>query len=500
LLGRFGQSQDLSVREFRVGGPTGRPALLAYLFEAADQQILDNHVLRPLMEPGAEAALAGARPLDAVRQSLASVHNTQVVTTLDATVDAILEGNAALMLDGTPGALTFTVNAYPNRSIGKPETEHAVRGSREGFTESITTSLGLLRKRVRHPNFRVKFFRVGNLTRTRVALIYLEGLTNPELLQTIRARLEALEIDSVLDSHTLEAFIRDHPYTPFPTIRSTERPDEAARVLLSGKALLLVDNSPFILTIPGIFVDFYQTMEDYAFGYWAASMVRLLRLVGWASTLFLPALYVALIAVNPEMVPNELALTIASAREGLPFPPIIEVLIIETLIELIREASLRLPQPLGTTIGVVGGVVVGQAIVAAGVISPLMIIFAAVTMIASFTTPVMEMGVPWRILKWFLVILANMFGLLGMIIGTALIFAHLISLSSFGVPYVSPFSPTQTRGLADTVVRGPLFTFRRRPAHLRPLSTEQIQPYEQPAEHPDLYKAQQAESKEPRKS
>lgn len=476
LLEGVGQSHDFRLREFRLGGTEGAPALVGYLEGLADQRRIDSIVLDG-PQPGG-AAIWSER-------------------TYESALDAILEGNAALFVQGSPEVLVMGVARLPHRSVEKPETEHSVRGSREGFTELLGVNIALIRRRVRHPNLRITKLRVGKWSRTQVAVVHLEGLTNPQIVQTAMERLNAIEIDQVEESHSLEVFLQDHPFTPFPLIRSTERPDEAVRSLLSGKVLIMTDNTPFVLGVPSVFMDFYQTMEDYVFGFWGATLVRGLRLVAWATTFFLPALYISLIAVNPEMVPNELALTIASAREGLPFPPIIEVAIIEILVELIREAALRLPQPLGTTIGVVGGIVVGQAIVAAGVISPLMIIVAAVTMIASFTTPTIDMGVPWRILKWLLIFLAHAFGLLGVVIGAAMIFGHMANLTSFGVPYLSPFSPLHVKDLKDTLVRAPLPSLKRRPSYWHALQNQKLASHEQPAKHPNLREGTKPTEMEP---
>jgi spore germination protein KA len=490
LMTAIGQSDDFRLREFRLGGPGGVSALLAYLKGMADPQVIDESILLPLMRQGNVAGEAGPQASLIIEESLANRAGIKRDRSYQAALHEILEGNVALFVEGSPEVLIVSAAKFPYRSVGKPETEHSSRGSREGFTEVLDLNIALIRRRIKHPNLRVTMLRVGVWSRTQVAVVHMEGLTNPQIVETAVKRIKAIEIDQVQDSHSLEAFLKDHPFTPFPLIRSTERPDEAARVLLAGKVLILTDNTPFVLSAPSILIDFYQTTEDYVFGFWAATFVRLVRLAAWAITFFLPSLYIALIAVNPEMVPNELALTIASAREGLPFPPIIEVWIIETLMELIREAALRLPQPLGTTIGVVGGIVVGQAIVAAGVISPLMIVVAAVTMIASFTTPTIDMGYPWRILKWLLIILAHMFGLLGVIVGAALVFGHMTSLTSFGVPYLTPFAPLAMRDLKDTVVRTPLFSFSKRPTHLRARQERKLTPYRQPTEHPDLRQGQ----------
>jgi spore germination protein KA len=490
LKGGIGKSDDFRMREFRLGGPVGRRALLAYLAEIVAEDSVEEQVIAPLLARGEQAAGAGPQAAAVAEASLISGCNVSRTSTYRDVLRVILEGNVALFIDGAPEILLLGASRMPHRTIDKPETEHATRGSREGFTDMLGINIALVRRRIKHPKLRVRIIRLGYWSRTKVAVLHVEGLTNPAIVKAVMARLRRIRVDQFQESQPLEGHLKDNPYTPFPTLRATERPDEAARVLLAGKVLIMADNTPFVLSVPSTLGDFYQTMEDYGFNYWGASLVRVLRFIGWMLSLYLPALYIAMIAVNPEMVPNELALTIAGAREGLPFPPLVEVVIIEVAVELIREAALRLPSPLGTTIGVVGGVVVGQAIVAAGVISPLMLIVAGITLIASFTTPVLDMGFPWRILKWLLVLLANMFGLIGIIVGSALILSHLSSLTSFGVPYLSPFSPLQVQDLSDSLVRAPFISMRRRPVQNRSLQPVKGRPYRQPAEAPSLRAAE----------
>jgi spore germination protein KA len=490
LQASVGQSDDFFFREFRLGSPQGPLVLLAYFNGMVDDAALDQQVIRPLMEHGGVAAGAGEGAARIIAESLASRLNLSLVRRYENGVKGLLDGDAVLFVEGCAEFLLIAAQGFPVRAIDKTETEHTVRGPREGFTEVLSTNLTLIRRRVRHPDLRVQIIRVGRRTRTRVAVCHVEGIANPAVVDEALRRIKAIEIDELQGTHMLEEFIADNPYTPFPLVRSTERPDEASRQLLAGKVVILTENSTSSMAVPSVLVDFYQTMDDYYFSYWGATMLRMIRFIGWILGLFGPSVYIALLAVNPEMVPNELAITVSGAREGLPFPPIVEVFVIEVLIELIREAALRLPVPLGTTIGVVGGVVVGDAIVSAGLISPMMIIFAATTMLASFTSPTLDIGFTWRALKWLLVLLATLFGLMGVIVGSCMIAAHMASLMSFGVPYLTPFSPLRVRDLSDTLVRAPFWMRRLRPARHRTLDNQRLAPYEHADETPDLYAGQ----------
>jgi len=487
--GRIGQSSDFRYRNIRLG-PKGPAAMLVYLEGMIDGTAVDEQILQPAMQNGPALVQDLPNAARTLEQSLTSRAAVRRTSDLRKAERGVLDAQTCLIVDGCPELLLLGVQKFPQRAIEKPSTEHSVRGSREAFTEVLMTNLTLVRRRVKDPNLRVKALQVGSRSQTWVAVCYIEKLTNPAVVEEVLRRLKRIRIDGLQGVQTLEEFLVDHPSTPFPLLRSTERPDEVARQLLSGKVVILADNSPFSLSAPSVLLDFYQTMDDYHFGFWGASMIRLVRFIGWLLTLYLPAVYIALIAVNPEMLPHKLALTVAAAREGLPFPPIMEVLVIEVLLELIREAALRLPQPLGTTIGVVGGIVVGEAIVSAGLISPLMIIFAATTMLASFTSPTLDVNFAWRLMKWLLIALAQVFGLMGIIVGSVVLFGHLAALTSFGVPYLAPVAPLTKEDLGDTIVRLPYWALRFRPRHLRPLDRRRAAAYDHPVQTPDLEGAQ----------
>lgn len=491
LQGELGRSDDFRLRRFRLGGPDGPRVLMGYLDGMIDEKGIDDRVISPLMKA---KQMAKAPVQELAYQADVSLTARSLVRrsrNLGTAVQVVLDAGVVLFFDGCPEILFIAASGYPTRGIDKPETEHAVQGPREGFTESVAINLTQVRRRLKHTDLRVKFIEVGTRSHVRVAVLHIDGLTNPAVVDEVTRRLDNIQIDHLQGPGMVMEYLNDHPWTPFPMLRTTERPDEVARQLVEGKTIILMDGHPFAVAAPSVLMDFYQTMDDYHFGFWGASAVRLVRFFGFIISLFMPAIYIALIAVNPEMVPNELALTIAATREGLPFPPVIEVLIIELLIELIREAALRLPQPLGSTIGVVGGVVVGQAIVQAGIVSPLIIIFAATTMLASFTSPTMDIGFTWRILKWFLVILANGFGVVGIIVGSSCVIAHMAALSSFGVPYLSPFGPLRVRDLGDTIVRLPFIIERKRPSHLRTLDEQRQGSYQHPEQLASLERSQQ---------
>lgn len=491
LVNAFGGSDDFRMRRFRAGGPNGPKTLLAYVDGMIDEKGIDDRVISAIMK-ATELTQAPVTDLAYMADvSLAARSMVQRGRKLGRSVQVLLDAGVVLFFEGCSEFLMIAASGYPTRGIDKPETERSLLGPREGFNEGLHIALTQIRRRVKHADLRVQFLEIGLRTHVRVAVIHIEGLTNPEVVEEVVRRLKNLEIDHLQGHGMLKEYLSDHPWTPFPLLRTTERPDEATRQLTQGKALIMIDGHPFVTAAPSVLIDFYQTMDDYHFNYWGGSAVRLVRFIGWVLALFMPPIYIALIAVNPEMVPNELAITVAGAREGLPFPPIVEVLIIEILIELIREAALRLPQPLGSTIGVVGGIVVGQAIVEAGLVSPLIIIFSATTMLASFTSPTQDIGFTWRILKWLLIVLAHTFGLMGLIVGACCIFAHMASLSCFGVPFLAPVGPLRLRDLGDTIVRMPFFMAKKRPAHLRPLDEVRQESYEHPEQFPDLYAAQQ---------
>jgi spore germination protein KA len=334
----------------------------------------------------------------------------------------------------------------------------------------LDTNLSLLRYRLPTPDFRVKTLRLGRVTKSKVAVCYLDGIVNPQLVEEVLHRLSIVDIDGVLDAGYLEQFIEDNHYSPFPQIQNTERPDKAVANMLEGRVIIMVDGSPFALMMPIVFSQLYQTVEDYSERFLLSSFIRLARLVALVFSLIFPSLYVALISFNPELIPTAFAVAVSGARSGVPFPAVIEVLVMEVSMEVLREATLRLPQQVGGALSIVGVLVIGQAAVSAGFVSPITVVIIALTTIGSFATPAFNVALALRMLRFPLILLAGIFGLYGVMIGLIVIANHMLSLKSFGVPYMSPIVPGNAQGMKDTLTRFPLWFMPKRPAFLHTLN------------------------------
>lgn len=464
----LGESDDFIIRRLCMFG--NQPAVVMYFPDLIDKQYMNDHILKPLMATSSQDYdIAVKRSMkEFLLDDTLYACEGRTETQVHEIIQAIVEGNTVLLVDGVADAFVFSTRHVDKRSITQPETEQVIRGAREGFIEMLGTNLALLRYRLPTPDLKVKTIRIGRITKSKVALCYIDGIVNPALVEEVFRRLSLIDIDGVLDVGYLEQFIEDNHLSPFPQIQNTERPDKAVANLLEGRVVLLVDGSPFALILPTVFSQFYQTIEDYSERYLLVSFIRLARLVALIFSLIFPSLYVALISFNPELIPTEFAVAVAGGRAGVPFPSVIEVLIMEISMEVLREATLRLPQQVGGALSIVGVLVVGQAAVAAGFISPITVVIIALTTIGSFATPAYNAALALRLLRFPLVILSGIFGLYGVMIGLILIANHMLSLKSFGIPYMSPVVPGNFQGMKDTLVRLPLWFMPKRPALLQP--------------------------------
>jgi spore germination protein KA len=462
----LGENDDFIIRRFCIF--YDQPAVVMYFPDLIDKQYLNDHILKPLMLTSSQDfTKAVSRPMkEFLLNDILYACEGRTETGLNEIIQAIVEGKTVLLVDGVTDAFIFSTRHVDKRSITQPETEQVIRGAREGFIEMLGTNLALLRYRLPTPDLRIKTIRIGRITKSKVALCYIDGIVNPALVEEVFRRLSLIDIDGILDVGYLEQFIEDNHLSPFPQIQNTERPDKAVANLLEGRVILLVDGSPFALILPTVFSQFYQTVEDYSERYLLVSFIRLSRLVALVFSLIFPSLYVALISFNPELIPTEFAVAVAGGRAGVPFPSVIEVLIMEISMEVLREATLRLPQQVGGALSIVGVLVVGQAAVAAGFISPITVVIIALTTIGSFATPAYNAALALRLLRFPLVILSGIFGLYGVMIGLILIANHMLSLKSFGVPYLSPLVPGNFQGMKDTLARLPLWSMPKRPALL----------------------------------
>lgn len=448
----FKHCSDVVFRELHISHELN--GLLIFIDGIVKSEELHDNAIRPLLFQILNQEHKKITP-DMVEKDTITLSQLSSVKKFSETLDAILAGNAALILDGYQEALILNARGGERRGVEEPTTESVIRGPREGFTENIRVNTGLLRFKIKSPKLKTESLTIGEHTRTNIVLAYIEGLADPKVLQEVQARLNSIHIDGILESGYIEELIEDEPFSPFPQLHYTERPDSVAAQLLEGRFAIFVDGTPFVLTGPVVFWQFLQATEDYYDRFFIGSFIRWLRFFFFFIALFLPAIYIATVTFHQDMLPTTLLLSIASARESIPFPALLEALIMEISFEALREAGIRLPKTIGQAVSILGALVIGQAAVEAGIVSAPMVIIVSLTGIASFTIPRFNMAISIRMLRFPLMILAGFFGLFGIIIGTVWIAIHLCHLRSFGVPYMSGIAPLQKNELKDIFIRVP---------------------------------------------
>lgn len=470
LKDKLEDCDDIVYREFRVGNRQQFRFVLVYVDGLIDRDMIDQEVLNSLMLQARQANLSpGILTGDVFSLALRSALTTGEVKEeeyIDKSMISLLSGDSLVLVDGFKKVLVIGSKGWPSRGVQEPQTEVVIRGSRDGFTETMRVNTALLRRRLRDPNLKIKQIKVGVRTRTDIAIAYMDNIVDKNVLEQVENRLESINIDAVLESGYLEEFIEDSWHSPFPQVQNTERPDRVAAALLEGRVAIITDNTPFVLLVPVTLNILFQSAEDYYERWFIGSFIRILRYVSALISLVLPAGYIAITSYHPGLMPSDLALYIAGTRIGVPFPAFLEAVIMELTLELLREAGVRLPGPIGQTIGIVGGLVIGQAAVQAGLVSPIMVIVVAITAISSFALSSYSIGISFRILRFALIIFSAVLGLYGLMLGLLIILVHLCSLKSFGIPYLSPLVGNTYYELEDSFIRVPLITMHRRPKTL----------------------------------
>lgn len=453
----------------------GRTLLLFYIEGMIDAELLHQQLVSPLQKSSLSKLPApGEDPISYLKESVIPNCSGKVVTEMSAVTKHLLSGHAALLVEGISQGLVISLQGWKARSIDDPQGESYIRGPREGFTEDIRINTTLIRRRLQTNRLKVESFTIGELSNTKVELLYIDGVASETILEEARKRISRIQIDGILESGYIEEMIEDTPYTPFPQIQNTERPDVTAACLLEGKLAILVDGTPFVLLLPYTFWSGLQSGEDYYERFIIATLIRWVRYLFLFIALLFPSLYVAVTTFHQEMIPTNLLLSISEAREASPFPALVEALIMEVTFEALREAGVRLPKQVGSAISIVGALVIGQAAVQAGIVSAPMVIIVSLTAIASFTIPRFSFAVSIRILRFPLILLAGTLGLYGITIGLIGILIHLNSLRSFGVPYLYPIAPISWSELKDVAVRAPIWKMNRRPRPTAPVNRTKI--------------------------
>ncbi|MCW3489297.1 spore germination protein [Dethiobacter alkaliphilus] len=471
---RLGESNDVVIRQITSSNHRLDFAVV-FIDGLSDKKMIHDHIIRPIQSDNVvsrysqELTLNNA--LDLLQSHITSSSEVMVVGTLNEAIKFVLNGDTALLIDGEEKILIYGTREWQMRAVDEPETESAVRGPREGFTETLRVNTSLLRRRIRHENLRLETMLAGRRTGTEIILAYINDIANPQTLDEVRKRVAAIDTDSILESGYIEEFIEDVPLSIFPQIEHTERVDKAASAILDGRILIMVDNTPHALIVPTTFFQFLQASEDYYERPYVGLALRILRLFVLNIALMLPALYVAIVTFHQEMLPTPLLLSILAARAGIPFPAVAEALIMEAMFEVLREAGVRLPKTVGQAVSIVGGLVIGDAAIRAGIVSPAMVIVVATTAISTFAIPAFNASITLRILRFPLIVLGGIMGLYGVIFGLLIILIHLAGLQSFGVPYLSPLVHGTLPDMAKTFARPFWWMTGKRPHELKPQDT-----------------------------
>lgn len=460
----FKDCADVVKRKFTLGTDNVVDVYVVYVDNMVNKELLEMTTLQPLFRKLEQ--MPSENQFEYIKESGLQTVDLSEVITISQVIDKVLSGDTVILIDGYDKALGVSVRGAANRGVPTSENEVSVRGSKESFSEAFHINRVLLRRRIKDTNFKIKQFVVGTRTKTNVAICYLEDVAKPEVVADIEKRLSNFIIDGIFDSGMLEQLTERNVYSPFPEFQSTERPDKAASAILEGRVTILVDNSPLALLLPTTLNSFFQASDDSYSRWEVATFTRVLRYLGALLSIALPGLYIAVINYNAEVLSSSMALSFAAARSGVPFSVMFEVIMMEVAFQMLLEAGIRLPGPMGSTLGIVGGLIIGDAAVNANLVSPIVVIVIALTAISAFTVPNEPFASAFRVVRYLIIVLSAFLGLYGFVLGIMILLIHLGGLKSFGMPYMVPFAASGINEGTDTkdaIIRFPLRMLKRRP-------------------------------------
>ncbi|KOS02601.1 spore germination protein [Paenibacillus polymyxa] len=467
----IGENSDVHFREFVVKKYHVR-SVLVFIEGMQDEKLMSKQVLEVLMYEGQQDPQRPQEQQESIsntfiKENLMPLTQISEVADMEDLQESILLGHTALLIEGMKGALLVGSPNGAIRSVNEPTSEALLRGPRIGFTEVLSENTSMLRRQGLNKSLEMKKFQVGSRIKKDLVVAYIKDIVNPDLLEEVNRRISKIDMDFLAESGYVEQLIEDNYLSPFQQAHNTERPDRVINALLEGRIAILLDGTPFALIVPVTFSMLLQSPEDYYERWIPGTLLRLLRFSGAFIALMGPALYISFISFHPGLIPTKLVISIIETRQGVPFPSVIEVMILEISIEILREAGIRLPKPIGPAMGIVGGLVIGDAAVNAGIVSPFLVIVVSVTAISSFSIPTYSAGITLRILRFAGMVFAAILGMFGTILFFLLICIHLTKLKSFGVPYVTPFSPMRLSDWKDVYIRAPISMMKRRPVMMK---------------------------------
>jgi spore germination protein KA len=438
-------TEDLKIQMHVFNNQT---CALLYLEALVSTELIQTSIIKPLLE-------SNSGDVEQFVHSIEVAKSSNVVQI----GKYLLDGFCIAVTGNDSAAFMMPVAQSQGRSIQEPRTEQIIKGSHEGFIESLSTNIYLLRNRIKSPKLKVKYLTLGSVTNTKVAVIYMDNIADPKIIEECLKRISAIDLDYLYSVGNIDEMIEEHPLSPFPQTIQTERPDRAVAYLIEGKITVIVDGSPSVLVLPITFFSFYQSPDDYNSRWLIGSFFRFIRLISFILATCLPAIYIAIVSYHSEVLPIGILYSVKVSLSYVPLTPILEALFMQIILELLKEAAIRLPSPIAQTIGIVGGLVIGTAVVEAQLVSHTMIVVIGLTAIASFATPLNEFGTSLRILGFPTMLAAALFGFFGISIMMMLIFIHLCKIETLGIPYFTPFGPfDRKKNIKDIFLRLPIWT------------------------------------------
>ncbi len=462
----MGKSGDIKMREFTVLiNEHNRDAIIFFIDGLVDKQLVNDSILNPLMIKSREISIKSFKDIPMALLPYSETKQTDVLGEL---LFDINFGSVILLIDGIKKAFSIDAKGWEHRGIDSPKTERIIRGPNDSFSEQLRENTALIRHLIRNKSLISKEYQIGKISQTPVSVMYIENITNPSLVKETLKRIESIDADYIFSTAELEQFIENRTLTTLPQFLSTERPDRASRALLDGRIVIICDGSPFVLILPTTVFELNEAAEDNYLRFPYVNMIRSIRWIAFLLSLLLPGLYIAVVSFHAELLPTGILMSIISSREPVPFPSIVEIIIMELSLEIIREASIRVPEASGSTLSIVGALILGQAAVSAGIVSPILIIVVSITAIGSFATPNYYLGLSARILRFFYIFLGQAAGFLGI---TAGLFVNVLlwtNTKSMGVPMSAPFAPITKKGVPTAFFVPPVWKQEHRDDYLNP--------------------------------
>ncbi len=456
---RIGKNNIVVTKSLLIGNEEQLEGAIVYINGLASKDIIDRDVLHPLMLHIKENLKDKPNLMEYISKKYITMSNTKIEKDINNILSSLKRGQTALLLENSDEAIIIDTSSGDYRSISEPTNESSIRGSREGFIEKLETNTSIIKRRIRDENLVIENMVLGRRTQRDLAIIYIDNIVDKNVLQELKYKLSSIDVDSVSLMGYIQQYIENDAYSIFPQSRTTERPDIVEGNLMEGRIAVMLEGTPMVLLTPSIFIEFFQAIEDYTQRTIVSSFTRILRALSVIIVITFPSIYLTLIKFNAELIPIKFVNTIIQSRSNIPLTPFMEILSMEIIVEFLREGGLRLPPKVNQTLSVVGGIIIGQAAIKAGIVSSSTLLIIGISIIAAFLTPNYDMSLAVRFIRFPMLILSNYLGLLGLTAGFFFLLVHICSLESLGVPYFS----FHNEEYKDIFIRSPLWTMNKRP-------------------------------------